>query len=119
MLKISKTKISITRGDSAYIEIGINNPDGSEYVLQDGDTVQCQVRTVANTGELLVDASFENDKLYIEDGVVVWHLLPEDTHGLDVGTYYYDVQLVTAGGDVFTFIENSIFKVTDEVTWHE
>lgn len=120
MLRISKTKISITRGDSAYIEIGIKNPDGSAYLLQDGDTVQAQVRTVANTGELLVDASIENNKMYVnDDGIVVWHLTPEDTRDLDIGDYSYDIQLVTAGGDVFTFIENSPFRITDEVTWSE
>lgn len=119
MLKISKTKISITRGDSAYIAIGINNPDGSDYVLHDGETVECQVRTIANTGELLVDASFENGKLYMENGAVVWHLTPEDTRNLDIGTYYYDCQLKTPNGDIFTFIESSPFRITDEVTWHE
>lgn len=119
MLKISKTKISITRGDSAYIEIGINNPDGTEYELQDGDTVQAQVRTVANTGELLIDASIENGKLYIDDGVITWYLTPEDTRDLNIGKYSYDVQLVTSNGDVFTFIEDSVFNVTNEVTWHE
>lgn len=121
MLKISKNKIAITRGDSGYIDIGIINlDDGTEYVLQDGDTVQAQVRTVANTGELLVDSSMENGKIYIDNnGKIVWHIVPDDTRNLDIGTYSYDVQLVTAGEDVFTFIENSPFKVTDEVTWHE
>ena len=31
-------------------------------------------------------------------------LNPEDTEGMDFGTYYYDVQLTTAGGDVDTYI---------------
>jgi len=120
MFKISKTKIFITRGDSAYIDIGIMNSDGSEYEFHDGDTVQAQVRTIANTGDLLVDASLENGKIYIDDnGVITWHISPEDTRDLDVGTYSYDIQLVTATGDVFTFIVASPFKVTDEVTWHE
>ena len=120
MLKISNTKIFITRGDSAYIDINISNPDGSKYELQDGDSIQCQVRTAANTGMLLINASTDNEKLYVDDdGAVVWHISPEDTRGLDIGTYCYDVQLTTAVGDVFTFIDNSVFKVTDEVTWHE
>lgn len=120
MLKITNTKVFITRGDSAYIDINICNLDGSQFTLQEGDTIQCQVRTTANTGMLLIDASMENEKLFIDDdGTVVWHISPEDTRGLEVGVYCYDVQLTTAAGDVFTFIENSVFKVTDEVTWHE
>lgn len=121
MFKVYKNRISITRGDSAYIGIRIMNPaTDSDYVLQDGDAIQAQVRTIANTGELLIDASIENGKIYIDDnGVLTWRISPEDTRELDIGTYAYDVQLVTGFGDVFTFIENSPFKVTDEVTWHE
>lgn len=119
MLKVSKNKVFITRGDSAYLDITITTPDGSAYELNDGDTVQAQVRTIANTGELLIDASMDNGKIYVADGAVIWHLVPEDTRDLDIGTYYYDVQLVTPAGDVFTFIESSPFKITDEVTWHE
>lgn len=119
MLKVSKNKVYITRGDSAYFDITITNPDGSVYALNDGDTVQAQVRTIANTGELLIDASMENGKIYIENNSIIWHLTPEDTRDLDIGTYYYDIQLVTSANDVFTFIESSPFKITDEVTWHE
>ena len=120
MLKISKSRISITRGDSAYIEIFVNNQDGTPYVLEDGDTVQCQIRTRANDGELLVDASLDNGKLYIDESdTIIWHIVPADTRELDIGSYRYDVQLVTGSEDVYTFIENATFNVTDEVTFDE
>mgnify|MGYP006916027032 CR=1 FL=1 len=120
LYKISKNKISITRGDSAYLDINIFNEDGTAYTLHDGDTVQAQVRTEPNIGELLIDASLENGKIYVNDnGAIVWHIFPADTRNLEIGTYSYDVQIVTADGDVFTFIEDSDFRVTNEVTWHE
>lgn len=120
MLKISKTKISLTRGDSAYITIGIFNDDKTEYVLNDGDTVQLQVRTAPNVGDLVIDATLDNGKLYFdEEDKLIWHIVPADTNSLSITNYYYDVQLVTSSGDVFTFIENSIFRLTDEDTWYE
>ena len=51
MLKISGTKISLTRGDSAYITLTINDQNGDPYTLEDGDVVKCQVRTEPNDGD--------------------------------------------------------------------
>ena len=120
MLKVSKNTIFLTRGDSAYIDVSIYNLDRSPYILNDGDTVECQIRTEPNVGRLLVDASIENGRIYVnDDGTIVWHIFPEDTRGLEIGKYSYDVQLVTANGDIFTFIEDADFNITNEVTWHE
>lgn len=121
MLKVAKTTISLTRGDSAYLALNIvNKEDRSPYVLHDGDSIQAQIRTEPNVGKLLVDASLENGKIYIDDnGTLTWHIAPEDTRDLAIGKYSYDVQITTAAGDIFTFITASDFNVTDEVTWHE
>ena len=112
MLKISGTKILLTRGDSAYVTLTINDQNGDPYELMDGDVVKCQVRTKPNIGELIIDGNVSQDV----DGNIVWHILPTDTKDLDVGKYWWDAQLETAGGDVFTFITSSLFKITDEVT---
>lgn len=110
MLKIKGNNISLTRGDSAYITLTINTDNGT-YLLQDGDEVRVQVRDVPNTGELLFEGIVEKT----EDGVI-WHILPEQTSNLDVKTYYWDAQLQTSNGDIFTFIPASAFKLLDEVT---
>lgn len=110
MLKISGYKISLTRGDSAYINLTINTDNGI-YEMNDGDKVRVQVRDVPNTGDLM----FEGDIEQI-NGEIVWHIYPEQTTYLDVKTYYWDAQLCTANGDVFTFIPASQFKLLDEVT---
>lgn len=122
MLKISKNKISITRGDSAYIEIGITKEnEGIEetYVLNEGDDVRLQVRTMANTGDLLIDASLDNGKIYVDGDTLMWHIVPDDTKSLAIGKYSYDVEIVTSAGDVYTFIEDSPFVVTNEVTRYD
>lgn len=111
MLKISGNKISLTRGDSAYITLNILTKNG-EYDLADGDVVRVQVRDIPNTGELLFDGNIEIGL----DGEIIWHIYPDQTSDLDVKTYYWDAQLQTANGDIFTFITASPFKLTDEVT---
>lgn len=116
MLKISGNKISLTRGDSAYITLVINykTKDGKEviYDLNEGDIVRVQVRDIPNVGELI----FEGHVEYMPDGEIVWHIFPYQTSNLEVKTYYYDAQLQTLNGDIFTFITSSPFKLTDEVT---
>lgn len=111
MLRISGTKISLTRGDSAYINLTIYDQEGQVYEPDSDDIVRCQVRTAPNTGDLLIDGDVE-----IQNDNIVWHIKPEDTENYDVGKYYWDAELETAEGDVFTFITSSIFKLTDEVT---
>lgn len=110
MLKISGNKISLTRGDSAYITLTINTDNGV-YVLNDGDEVRVQVRDVPNTGDLIFEGNIE-----IINDEIVWHIYPAQTTDLDVATYYWDAQLQTANGDIFTFIPASAFKLLDEVT---
>lgn len=112
MLRISGTNIMLTRGDSAYITLTIADETGAVYSLAEGDAVKIQVRKAPNYGELLFDGTIE----YGPDGEVVWHILPDDTAHTEVTTYYYDAQLCTANGDVFTFIPSAKFKLLDEVT---
>jgi hypothetical protein len=106
MLKISGNKISLTRGDSAYITLSID-----DYELNDGDVVRVQVRDIPNTGELLVEGDVD-----VSGEEIVWHIYPYQTSNLEVKTYYWDAQLETSNGDIFTFIPASPFKLLDEVT---
>ncbi len=114
MLKITKskdtTKILLTRGDSAYITLTINTENGT-YPLQEEDKVRVQVRDVPNTGELIFEGNIE-----IQNDEIIWHIIPSQTSDLEVKTYYWDAQLETANGDIFTFIPSSPFKLLDEVT---
>lgn len=111
MLKINGYKISLTRGDSAYITLEIHTNNGL-YELNDGDIVRVQVRDIPNTGELL----FEGNIDIMPDGEIIWHIIPSQTSALEVKTYYWDAQLQTPNGDIFTFIPANPFKLMDEVT---
>ena len=117
MFEVSGNNIYITRGDSGYVEIGImvqvDDQDPEPYVPLPSDIVSCQVRRAPNGGELI----FEGDISVDNEGVITWHIHPENTQHLTVGKYYYDVQIETQD-DVYTFIKKSLFKIEDEVTQH-
>ena len=87
MLKISGNKISLTRGDSAYITITPytgEGPNRQPYELNDGDTIRAQIRTAPNIGEIVAVGNI----LYEEDGTIVWYLQPSDTKDLPVKKYF-------------------------------
>lgn len=112
MLKIKGSKIALTRGDSAYITLAINNLDGTPYIRQPEDEIRVQVRTQPNYGMLLFEGEiFEhNDEL-------IWHIRPEDTCHAQIGDYFWDAQIKLPNGDIFTFIPASLFRLSDEVTF--
>lgn len=112
MLKLSGTKISLTKGDSAYITINICKEDGSPYILQEGDEVSIQVRHKPNGGELLFNGVITD----VSEDKFVWYIRPEDTNDAEIKVYYWDAQIKTIEGDVYTFIPMTTLRLTDEVT---
>lgn len=109
MLTIEDGAISLTRGDTAYLNIAIQNDDGSDYEFQEGDTLTLSVRK-----------DYEEDTPYLfqkkVDGGQTIIIYPEDTKDKEYGSYYYDVQLNTYLGEVFTVVGPYRFKLTKEVT---
>ena len=110
MLKIKKSDIQLTRGDSAYITLGINGVEPSA-----ADVVRCQVRKEPNGGEIIIDAVAEQD---VDDPTqYLWYIRPSDTAELTPGEYYWDAQIeIAESGDIFSFVPVSSFVVLDEVT---
>ena len=110
MIKINKTEISITRGDTAYIEFSLTDVSGHAIVLQANDRVRCQVRDKVD-GNLI----FEGLMQYNNESIV-WKIRPDDTATESLGTYYWDAQLEYSNGDIFTFIPVSKFEILPEIT---
>lgn len=110
MLSISGTNITITRGDSAYIDVSIKDSKGNKYTPGSKDKIRAQVRTDASSTKILFESEIPSDTL-------VWHIKPEDTAEASMGkSYVYDMEIETEDGDVFTFIPLSSFTVSKEVT---
>ena len=122
MLKVKKKgdqyHISITRGDSGYLEITPTDKKGDPLDLIPGvDEVHVQVRSKPSD-KLLFDGDVSRDKDEDDNDIFLWHIHPYDTRDAEIGTYYWDAQIEHNGEeqDVSTFIEISEFNITDEVT---
>lgn len=111
----SNGEIRLTRGDTAYIQVGIKlvNPDGTseDYEMADGDKLYLSAKESIN------DTAYSFQKVIT--GTNIFHILPQDTEGLDFGAYVYDVQIITENGDVYTIIEPTVFELLSEVTIDE
>ena len=108
MYKIDGTTITLTRGDSFYVQVVMKNEDKTDYTPQPGDSVRFALKKRYQDAEPLILKQIPTDTLIL-------HLIPEDTKELPFGKYVYDIELTKANGDVDTFIYESIFEIAKEV----
>ena len=108
MLKVSGSDIQLTRGDSAYFNVEILREDGTMYYREDGDSLIFTVKR-----------SYNSDYEYIQKEIegLVLQLSGEDTGELDYGNYWYDIQLTTTDGGVYTVVGPARFIMREEVTF--
>ena len=116
MFKVNKKgDIQLTRGDSAYLTINLVDSKKDPYILDpETDDIRVQVRWKYND-----DAEqaflFEGDITDNGDGTATWHIIPQNTNGVDTSIdYYYDVEL-KIGSDIFTIL-SADFNLLNEVT---
>ena len=112
-MKIQGTNISMIRGDSEAIKVSCRNESGVDIPLAEGDIVYFTVKRNTNTEEKILQ------KIVTEftDGVALITIFPEDTKELKTGSYYYDIQLNRANGQVKTIIPPSTYTIKAEVTY--
>lgn len=102
--------IRLTRGDTARLTVQIiNDVSDADYEIGEHDTLTLSVKKSVNDADPLIQKTIV--------GSQVFHIEPEDTNELEFGKYKYDVQLTTSGGDIYTVIEPSTFKIMKEVTY--
>lgn len=105
----SKTNvITLTRGDTARIQVNITDATGQPYVPQDGDVIRFALKKRYADDTPLINITIPNDTLLLE-------ISPSDTKPLRFGTYKYDIQITMANGTVDTFIDRGQFVITEEV----
>ena len=114
--EIVGTTIYLTRGDTLYAEIGIQRKSGEAYIPAAGDKIRFALKSQRMKPG---DTDFADSKPLIlkpiANDTLLLHLEPEDTKRLPFGTYAYDVEIEFENGDVDTFIEDAVFKLTREV----
>lgn len=119
MVKIKDKTITMTRGDSAHIEIQMEYEGGMSYEALRGDVIRFTVKKNYGDTTPLIVIDIEP---YVPDGEetelvesVELHILPSHTRDLEYGSYRFDIQLLRVNGDIDTFINMGTLTLTEEV----
>lgn len=104
---ITGSSISLTRGDTLYVQLRITKDD-EEYVPVVGDQFRFALKKKITDAEPLILKSIPTDTLILK-------IEPEDTKSLSFGSYRYDIEYTSVDGDVDTFIGPATFNITEEV----
>ena len=104
-LDITDNNIRLTRGDTAYIELGVTDKETGEAYDFSNDLTRFSVKTDARSKHIVFQKTFAGATIKIE---------PEDTKYLDFQTLKFDVHLIKPNGDVCTVIEDKDFVIARE-----
>lgn len=105
---LDKFGIEATKGDTIIFPFVVVNNDKSIYQVQSGDVINFGLKKNYNDAECLIEKTIDNTTLTL----VLEH---DDTKGLEVGAYHYDIQIIkAANNEVHTFI-SGIISITNEV----
>ena len=108
MVKLQGTNITMTRGDTARVQVSIANPDGTEYNPMNGDVVRFAMKKSYYDEKPLVLKNIPIDTLLLT-------IEPTDTKPLQFGKYVYDIELTQRDGTVNTFITKANIILEEEV----
>lgn len=99
-------KISLTRGDTAYLTVNIEG-----YEPREGDILTLSVKKDVEDNNYVFTKDIAADA-----DITTFVIEPMDTKNAVFGKYIYDVQLTTIDGEIFTIVEPNTFKITKEVS---
>ncbi len=111
MFKVKGTQITLIRGDTLLLQVGIKQKqDGSDYTPQNGDVIRFALkRAIMNKDH----TNFEDEEplatAIIPNDTLLLRLNPQDTKDLPFGKYHYDIQLTMSDGFVDTFLEGDFY----------
>lgn len=100
--------IQATKGDTIIMPFVVTNNDGSIYQVQSEDVINFGMKKNYEDAECIVEKTIDNDTLKL----VLEH---EDTKNLEIGSYYYDIQITEAEGNIVHTFINGIINITNEV----
>ena len=104
---ISGTDITLTRGDSLFLRIGLKK-DGEPYTPAQGSSIRFAMKKKYTDEEVVLEKPVPLDTMMLE-------FEPQDTKPLPMGkTYVYDIELTDETGYVDTFIKGT-FTIDYEV----
>lgn len=110
MVTIKDNQIFLTRGDTMYIKLSLENEDGTDYIPVTTDRIYFRLKKFATYREILIEKQISN---------MILELTPADTINLDFGTYRYEIELVTGDDRHYTVICDEPFTIEKEIENHE
>lgn len=107
MVKVERGNITLTRGDTAYFRVSVDN-----YQYATGDTLTMTIKNAVSDTNAV--------KTFTVAANSVINILPSDTVALDAKTYVYDVRLsIAATSELFTVIDTHNFTLVKGVANNE
>ena len=109
------TTIRHTRGDTLALPIYLKHADGTDYAPAEGDAVRFVMRPEGLNPKGTAYKYPVCLRKSIDTAAMELALDPADTAALPFGKYIYDIEVATAGGDVYTPIAGAVMILTPEV----
>ena len=100
--------IEATKGDTIIYPFVVVDNNKAIYQVQTGDVINFGMKKNYSDAECIIEKTVDNTTLTL----ILEH---NDTKDLEVGAYYYDLQITkAANNEVHTFI-SGIINITNEV----
>lgn len=110
---IQGTNIFMIRGDTEAVGVTLKDLEGNKIPLAAGDKVYLTVKRSSST----IDKVLQKVATEFTNGEALLTIFPNDTKLVEVGKYYYDIQLTKENGDIKTIIPKSLFEIGEEITY--
>lgn len=108
--------IEIRRGTTKEIVIALAYETGSEYKIEDTDTLIFGVKTSVNQKEYIFSRTVDKTAYSAQNGGYLIQIQPEDTANMLFGDFVYDVGLQKQNGEFHIVCPCDLFKVSAAVT---
>lgn len=105
--------LSVVRGTTNTIRIDVTDANGTPYVLGIGEVLRFGVKRNAASSDYLIRKDITSGT-----GSYLVTLMPEDTIGLAVSQYLFDVGL-QSGDNYYNVIPATVFNVLGNITKRE
>lgn len=97
---MSKYNLDMVRGDTLAFGFELEN-------ITDVDTAHFSVKKAVTDTEYVFQKTIGNGIEKVEDGKYSVRVAPSDTHDLEIGAYYFDLQ-IGVNGDIFTILNGKL-----------
>lgn len=114
MLRVVNNRITLTRGDTAELEVIVKDVNDKPYDCT-GNKAYFRVKKEVTSRHILL----EKELSVTEDGTLLLRLDDVDTEYLTFSSYKYEVELVTPGNRHYTIIEKGLLKIGPELENHD